>query len=106
MKKVKQYIFEPAYTDNYHVIQVVDGKIEDHAIVSYWELDGFIKALERMGYERGYFVPRYKVELLRIQEELEFAQEAYDRAVQHPVTLEGAEVERYKKIIHFGEDNE
>ena len=97
----KQYIYKLAYTDNYHVIQVVDGKIEHSTIVAYYELDGFLSALRSMGYEEGYYVPEYKLEMLKAQEELEFAQKAYNRAVQHPVNFASGEVEMYKMITHM-----
>ena len=49
----KQYIYKLAYTDNYHVIQVVDGKIEHSTIVAYYELDGFLSALRSMGMRKA-----------------------------------------------------
>lgn len=100
MEKVKQYIYEPTYTDNYHVIQIVDGKIERDSIVAYYELDGFLAALQAMGYEKGYFVPQYKMKMMLAQEELEFAQRAYEEAMRHPVELEKDEIEKYRKIVH------
>lgn len=97
----KQYIYKLAYTDNYHVIQVVDGKIEHSTIVAYYELDGFLSALRSMGYEEGYYVPEYKLEMLKAQEELEFAQKAYNRSVQHPVNFASGEADKYKMITHM-----
>lgn len=97
----KQYIYEPAYTDNYHVIQVVDGKIENDTIVAYYELDGFLSALRSMGYKRGYYVPEYKLKMREAEEELEFAQKAYSEAAQHPVNFATGEADKYKMITHM-----
>lgn len=97
---IKQYICRVAYSDNYHVIQIVDGKIENDAIVSYYKLDGFLSALKAMGYERVYYVSEHKLRLNLAKEELEFAQAEYNEAEKHPVQFAEGEKEKYMQIIH------
>ena len=46
---MKQYFITQAYTDNYHVIRVNNGKIECDDIVAYYELEGYESALQSFG---------------------------------------------------------
>lgn len=99
-ESVKQYIYKAAYSDNFHVIQIVDGIIENDTIVTYYELDGFLAALKAMGYEKGYFLPEHKLRLNLAKEELEFAQAEYNEAEKHPVHFSEEEKEKYVRITH------
>lgn len=98
---MKQYVIKFAYTDNYHVLQYVNGELESHNIVSYWELGGYISALEDMGYARAYYVAEYKFEMLKAKEQYEFAMERYEEAMKKPLALSEQQVEVYRKITHL-----
>lgn len=98
---MKQYVIKEAYTDNYHVLQYVDSKLETDSIVSWYGLDGYVSALENMGYTKAYYVPEYKMKMYEAQEELDFATRAYNEAKSRPLVLSDEEVSKYKKITHM-----
>lgn len=100
MKK-KQYVIKEAYTDNYHVLQYVDGKLEAHNIISYYELDGYISALKNMGYIQAYYEREYHVKMLRAKEDYEFALAYYEKAKENPLGLSDGEVEKYRQVTHM-----
>lgn len=97
---MKQYVIKEAYTDNYHVLQYEDGKLEKSNIVSWYELDGYVLALKNSGYIRSYYVPDYKMKMYEAQEELDFATRAYNEAKNSPLVLSDEEVNKYRTIIH------
>ena len=101
---MKQYVIRQAYTDNYHVFQYVDGKLEANSILSYYALDGYIQAIKNKGYTRAYFEPEYKMKMLQAQEELEFATEAYEKAKNSPLILNDDEIQKFKKITLIEDD--
>ena len=79
----KQYVITEAYTDNYKVVQYVDGIYDGGKIVPYYELDGFVSALENVGYEKAYDVDEAKKEMLKAKEEYELALRHYEHAKHH-----------------------
>ena len=97
---MKQYITFPAYTDNYHVVCVDDGKITNDKIVSYYNLPGYIEAIEDQGYEKAYFVPAAKKDLERAKQAYLMAQEAYDTAIANALEISDEEA---SKNIHLAE---
>lgn len=103
-EKKKQYVIKMAYTDNYHVLQYVDGKLEAHNIVSYYELDGYIAALKNMGYIQAYYEREYHVKMQRAKEDYEFALADYERAKEKPLVLNEEEIERYRRITHCNDE--
>ena len=100
---MKQYVIKQAYTDNYHVLQYQDGKLESHNIISYYELDGYIAALKNMGYKQAYYEREYKVKMLKAKEEYEFALADYEKVKENPLVLSEKEIERYRQITHMEE---
>lgn len=102
--KKKQYVIKEAYTDNYHVLQYVDGKLERCNIVSYYELDGYIAALKNMGYVRAYYEREYHVKMLRAKEDYEFALADYEKAKENPLVLSDEEIKKYRKITHSNDE--
>ena len=103
-QKKKQYVIKEAYTDNYHVLQYIDGKLEGHNIVSYYELDGYIAALKNMGYIRAYYEREYHVKMLIAKEDYEFALADYEKAKESPLNLSDEEIERYRRITHSNDE--
>lgn len=98
---MKQYVVKEAYTDNYHVLQYVDGVLEANDILSYYVLEGYIRAIENLGYTRAYFEPEYLKLMQQAKEEYDFAMEQYKTAQENSLVLSEKEVERYKLITHF-----
>ena len=76
----KQYVVTEAYKDNCKVVQYVDGVYDGGKIVAYYELDGFISALESMGYEKAYDVDETEKKMLDAKQEYEWALEEYEHA--------------------------
>lgn len=102
--KKKQYVIKMAYTDNYHVLQYVDGKLETHNIISYYELDGYIAALKNMGYVQAYYEREYHVKMLRAKEDYEFALADYEKAKENSLIMDDKEIERYRHITHSNDE--
>lgn len=100
---MKQYVIREAYTDNYQVFQYVDGKLEVNSILGYYALEGYIEAIENMGYTRAYFVPEYEKEMQKAKEEYDFASEQFEKAKNSPLILNDEETKKFKKIA-FIED--
>ena len=84
----KQYVITEAYKDNYKVIQYVDGVYDGGKIVAYYELDGYISALENMGYEKAYDVDEAEKEMLEAKEKYELALHCYEHAKNHALIKE------------------
>lgn len=80
-----QYIIEPAYTNNEKVSMYKDGELERYNVISYWEVEGYCKALESMGYVRAYDVDFYRKEYELCLESLNLAKEELDRAMANPL---------------------
>ena len=85
--QVKQYFYWHAYTDNYHLMTVVDGKIEDDTIVAYHELSGAQAMLERRGYQKALLVQEAEIEFQRTEEAFNAAKEKLAKAKANPVQL-------------------
>lgn len=101
----KQYIFTEAYSYNYWVIQYIDGKYENGKIVSLYELDGYLSALESMGYERAYYEKEILARIKNLEEELRTAKERYQKEQGYFLNLSQKEAERYEEITNFDEDD-
>ena len=82
-----QYIVKPAYTGNSSVITYTDGKIQDKAIIADYQVDGYVEALENLGYSRAYVVSYYEKKLKEAEEDLMYARQAYELAMQHPLEI-------------------
>ena len=100
----KQYIFTEAYSYNYWVLQYVDGECEKEKIVSLYELDGYLCALENMGYERAYYEKEFLARIKNLEEELRMAKEWYQNTQGRFLNLSEKEMERYEEITNFDED--
>ena len=92
---MKQYFITQAYTDNYHIVRVNDGKVECDDIVAYYELEGYQSALESFGYKKAEYVPKYEDEVKKAQEALKNAQEALERAKKTPLQISQCDAEKY-----------
>lgn len=101
---MKQYIVEDAYTDNYHVITVIDGEIQSDRILAYYELSGYETRLQEEGYKRCYYVDLYGKKYQEALSTLNNAKEMLDYAVANPVNLSKEAIKKIKKIL-FLEDN-
>lgn len=88
---MKQYCVTPAYTDNYHVVECVDGKITDDTIVSYYELPGVTAYLESKGYKKAYYVPAAEIALAKAKRAYEDALEFYHDAQANALQITPAE---------------
>ena len=91
---MKQYVVIPAYTDNYHIICVEDGKIGHNSIVSYYNMPGYCEALESQGYKKAYFLPKAKKELEEAKRAYLYAQSEYDTAVNNPLQISDEEAKK------------
>lgn len=91
---MKQYVVIPAYTDNYHIICVENGKIGHNTIVTYYNMPGYCEALEAQGYEKAYFLPKAKKELEAAKKEYLYAQKAYDEAMEAPLQISDDEAKK------------
>ena len=91
---MKQYVVIPAYTDNYHIICVEDGKIGHNSIVAYYNMPGYCEALEAQGYEKAYFLPKAKKELEEAKRAYRYAQSEYDTAVNNPLQISDEEAQK------------
>ena len=58
----------------------VDGKLEYYEVMSYWETQGYCKALESEGYTNAYDVSKAKAKLETAKQEYEDALEFYNMA--------------------------
>lgn len=70
---IKQYMIEKAYTDNYKIILYEDGKKISYDIVAYYEQEGYIMALESMGYTMAYNTVKAYEKFCEAKEEYELA---------------------------------
>ena len=98
---MKQYVIMDAYQDNYHIIQVVDGKIERDKIVALYNLVGYTDALEAQGYTRAYFVPEAKNALEVAKANYMYAQDEYDKAVNNALQISDAEAKKHHALAKF-----
>lgn len=102
-EKVKQYVIMPAYTDNYHVIAADNGKVVSDDILAYYELDGYVHALESQGYEKAYFLPEAKREFEEAEREYLRAQESYERAKVNAFQIDEDEIKKVYCLKRFVE---
>lgn len=95
---MKQYVVKEAYTGNYHVIEVVNGRIELNSIVAYYELSGYINSLKNRGYTEAYYVPEYEAAMKKAEEKYEFAKKEFEQAKENSLMLSIGEIDKYRKI--------
>lgn len=96
--QVKQYYSWPAYTDNYHVMTVVDGKIEDDSIVSLYALSEIMEYLEGRGYKKAHLLQEAEIEMQKAEEALRSAQEALAEAQANPLHIAEEEVQGHHML--------
>lgn len=72
---IKQYVVQQAYTDNDKVSKYTDGKLENYSVMSYWQTEGYCKALEEQGYSEAY-------DLTELREKVETAKQEYEEALE------------------------
>ena len=94
-ENAKQYFLNDAYTDNYHVVCVVGGKVKEDYILSTWEIDGFIRRLESEGYEKAHYVPDYEREVAEAKKALDDALELLEYAKKNPLNIADKDAVRY-----------
>ena len=92
---MKQYFITDAYTDNYHVVRVNNGKVECDDIVAYYELEGYKSALESFGYKKAEYVPALEKAVKEAEETLTYARQALERAQQNPLKISTEDAKRY-----------
>lgn len=92
---MKQYFITEAYTNNYHIVRVNNGKIECDDIVAYYEMEGYCSALESFDYKRAEYVPALEEEVKRAEEALRDAQQALERAKQNPLKISEHDAKKY-----------
>ena len=90
--QVKQYYSWPAYTDNYQVMTVVDGKIEDDSIVSLYALSEIMEYLEGRGYKKAHLIQEAEIRMAKAEEEYNYAKEALAEAQANPLQLSDEEI--------------
>ena len=95
---MKQYCVKPAYTDNYHVIECVDGKITDDTIVSYYELPGVTSYLEGKGYKKAYYMPDAEIALAKAERAYKEALEAYQEAQANALQISPEEAAKCRSL--------
>lgn len=95
---MKQYFITKAYSDNYHVVRVNDGKVEHDEIVAYYELEGYTSAVESFGYRKAEYVPAIEAEVKRAEEAYKLAKEALEKAKKNPLKISEATAKEYKLI--------
>ena len=71
----KQYVIRQAYTDNDEVSTYIDGKLENYSVMSYWQTEGYCKALEVQGYSKAY-------DLSELREQIDVAKQEYEDALE------------------------
>jgi hypothetical protein len=91
---MKQYAVVPAYMSNYHVVQCDNGKVVDYDIVAYYELDGYCRALERQGYAKADFVPKYEAEFKKAEAEYLRTKKNYEDALANALQISDEEAKR------------
>lgn len=103
---MKQYVVMPAYSGNYHIICVEDGKIGSDTIQSYYDMTGYCEALENMGYTKAYFVPEAKKELEKAKRAYLLAQQVYDTAIETPLQISDEEAKNHHALAEFLHPND
>lgn len=98
---MKQYVIIPAYSGNYHIICVEDGKITSNTIKAYYDMTGYCEALEEMGYTKAYFVPEAKKALDEAKQAYLLAQQAYDTAIAAPLQIADEEAQKHHALAEF-----
>ena len=89
--QVKQYFYWHAYTDNYHLMTVVDGKIEDDQIVAYHELCGAQALLEHRGYKKALLVQEAEIEFQKAEQTYNDAKDMLETARANAVQISDEE---------------
>lgn len=82
---MKQYTVEDAYTGNVGIRCFKDGREIDYEIVNDYNIQGYCFALEKQGYTRAYDVKKYRELLEEAEENLKWAREDYERALNSPL---------------------
>jgi hypothetical protein len=95
---MKQYFIAPAYSGNYHVVRVNDGKIECDEILAHYELDGYVSAVESFGYRKAEYVPAAEAELKKAEQALEMAKKALEEAKKNPLKLDEKHAKKYHLV--------
>ena len=93
---MKQYFITNAYTDNYHVVRMNNGKVEHDEIVAYYELQGYTSALESFGYRKAEYLPAIETELKKAEEAYNLAKQALENAKKNPLKISDADAKKYK----------
>lgn len=101
----KQYVIGKAYTGNCRILQYVNGKYETGTIVEYYEADGYISALENMGYERAYYEKEFIARIKNLEKELAEAKEWYQNVQGCFLDLSVDEAKKYEELTYFDEDD-
>ena len=83
--KIKQYVTKDAYTGNTESNTYEDGKLVSSTIENDYNVDGYISALEDMGYKRAYDVDEWENKFKEIEEEYKWVKEMYEKAKSNPV---------------------
>lgn len=78
----KEYVIRQAYTDNDEVSTYIDGKLENYSVMSYWQTEGYCKALEEQGYSKAYDLSELRYDLSELRKEIEIAKQEYDDALE------------------------
>jgi len=81
-----QYVVEyETYAGNDCVTQYIDGAEQGHDIMSYWETDGYCRAIENLGYVRAYDADEASNAVRKAEEALAAAQQHYQVAAANPL---------------------
>lgn len=95
---MKQYFITNAYTDNYRIVRLNNGKVEHDEIVAYYELEGYSSALESFGYRKAEYVPAIEAEVKKAQEALDLAKKALENAKKNPLKISDDDARKYDLI--------
>lgn len=82
---MKQYTIEDAYTGNVGIRCYNNGKEVDYEIVNDYNIQGYCSVLENQGYTRAYDVKKYQELVNEAEENLKWAIEDYERALNSPL---------------------
>lgn len=95
---VKQYFYNVAYADNYHVVKIIDGKIEDSTILAIYELSGYIRALKDDGYVEAAYLPAAEAKVKYLQEQLKDAMQELEETRKNPLDISEEDAMRFGLI--------
>ena len=100
----KQYVIKKTYNGNSRILQYVDRRYDACTIVAYYEVSGYVSALENMGYKRAYYEKEFLARIRNLEEALKDAKEMYQNVQGCFLDLSTEEAEKYERLTYFDEN--